>query len=242
LLEERGLYWFVAPSEDAEVPAATVHLSIQGLLMEGVQQIDEMGLFRERIPHNGLYPTAIPNPAPNKVEKLEASALELLPLCDGTRNIDDLARARNSGEFPTLKAVYALLRAGLIQLRRGPMLDPNGARRLVRAFNDLIRDVFMVVATYGRMAMAREALSAWLANGAHGQVLGEEVDIDGTLDPNRVIGLLEAGALEDPMTALHQALHELSAYALFVASTGLPRSEEQALARDVSLRLKNLHL
>lgn len=242
LLEERGLYWFVTPRDDAESPAATVHLSIQGLLMEGVQQIDEMGLFRERIPHNGLFPMATPNAAPAKLSSLDQSARELLALSDGTRSIDDLARATSLAEFPTLKAVYGLLRGGLVQLRRGPRLDPKTAQRLVREFNTLVRDIFMVVATYGRMDATRRALATWLKNSAHAAVLGEEVDIDGTLDAAEITRKLEQGTSDDPMNALHKGLHELIAYALFTASAGLPRSEEQTLARDINARLKQIQL
>ena len=242
LLEERGMYWFVAPTDEADTPAATVHLSIQGLLMEGVQQIDEMGLFRERIPHNGFYPTIVPNAPKAKAEALDASTLELLLLCDGTRSIDDLARARNLAEFPTLKAVYDLLRAGQVQLRRGPRLDPQVAQRLIRQFNELIQDVFMVVATYGRMDATRRALADWLQSGPHAAVLGNQLDIDGTLTASQVIARLEASSSDDPMTALHLALQELATYALFIATNGLERSEEQSLSRDVTLRLKAMTL
>ncbi|MET0283316.1 MAG: DUF4388 domain-containing protein, partial [Polyangiales bacterium] len=48
MLVETGLYWFVVPPENAPAPPTTFHLSIQGLLMEGVQRIDEMALYRER--------------------------------------------------------------------------------------------------------------------------------------------------------------------------------------------------
>jgi hypothetical protein len=244
LVEERGVYWFVAPPDDAPAPPTTLYLPIQGLLMEGVQRIDEMGLYRERIPHNRFYPAAVPNaPQPkNKHDLPDATVLALLKLCDGTRNLDDLARATGHGEFPTVKAVYNLLRTGQVQLRRGPTLDAKTAQRLVREFNDLIRDIFMVVATYGRMDATRRALSSWLANSPHAASLGTEVDIDGTLDAKRVILQMEKNASDDPMQALHQALHELAAYALFTASTGLPRQEEQALSRDINRRLKQLRL
>ena len=39
-----------------------------------------------------------------------------------------------------------------------------------------------------------------------------------------------------------QALHELSAFALFAATTTLPRDQELALSRDVSQRLKKIRL
>ena len=60
-----------------------------------------MGLFRERIPHNGFYPTIVPNLSKAKAEALDANTLELLLLCDGTRSVDDLARARSLSEFHT---------------------------------------------------------------------------------------------------------------------------------------------
>ena len=47
---------------------------------------------------------------------------------------------------------------------------------------------------------------------------------------------------EHPLEALHQALHELAAFALFSATTTLPRDQELALARDVNARLKAVRL
>jgi hypothetical protein len=242
LLEERGAYWFVAPPEDAPAPPTTVHLQIQGLLMEGVQRIDEMALYRERIPHNRFFPTALSEAPKSKLDALEPEAQKLFGLCDGARNIDDLARESGLGEFPTLKALYHLSRASLVTLRRGPTVDAKAAQKLVRQFNDIVRDVFMVVATFGKMEGASRALSSWLETSPHASVLGSRVDIDGTLDSQAIAQKLEESGLEDPMQALHQALHELAAYALFTASGGLPRHEEQALARDINHRLKQLRL
>jgi hypothetical protein len=242
LLEERGAYWFVAPPEDAPAPPTTVHLQIQGLLMEGVQRIDEMALYRERIPHNRFFPTAHSDAPKSKLESLEPEAQAVYAVADGARNIDDLARESGLGEFPTLKALYHLARANLITLRRGPTVDAKAAQKLVRQFNDIVRDVFMVVATFGKMEGASRALSSWLETSSHASVLGSRVDIDGTLDAQAIAQRLEESGLEDPMLALHQALHELAAYALFTASGGLPRHEEQALARDINHRLKQLRL
>jgi hypothetical protein len=241
MLEERGAYWFVAPADDAPPPPTTVHLPIQGLLMEGVQRIDEMALYRERIPHNRVFPVASADTGKAK-DSLEPYMLDLRGLCDGSRSIDDLARESGLGEFPTIKAIYHMLRTSLVSLRRGPTLDPKAAQKLVRQFNDIVRDIFMVVATFGRMDATSRALSAWLESTHHAAVLGTRVDIDGTLDAQVVVGLLESSTHDDPVQALHQALHELAAYALFTASSGLPRHEEQALARDVNHRLKQLRL
>jgi hypothetical protein len=129
-----------------------------------------------------------------------------------------------------------------VQLRHGLTVNHGTTQRLVRAFNEIVRDVFVAVATYGSMERASRALSAWLAASRHASVLGEQVDIDGTLDAANVLTRLEQHASEDPMQDLHQALLELAAYALFLASNGLPRNEERLLSRDVNHRLQQLRL
>lgn len=235
LLVESGSYWFVTPPETAALPLTTFHLPIHGLLMEGVQRIDEMTLYRERIPNNRAFPVENPN---TRRDALDASSLAVLEQCNGTRSIDDLSRATGLGEFLTLKAVYGLLRGGHVQLRHGLTLNRSTAQRLIRAFNGIVRDVFVAVATYGSMERASRGLSTWLAASRHAGVLGEQVDIDGTLDTNAVLARLEQHNSEDPMQDLHQALLELAAYALFLASNGLPRNEERLLSRDVNHRLQ----
>lgn len=239
MLVESGLYWFVAPPENAPAPEITFHLSIQGLLMEGVQRIDEMGLYRERIPHNRFFPAAKEGA---KRDKLDPSMLAVLELSNGARSIDDLIRATGLGEFLTVKAVHHLMRGGQVALRRGPTLDTAATKRLVRQYNEIVRDVFVVVATYGSMERTSRALSSWLASSAHAKVLGEEVDIDGTVDFTQVTARVAALSSDDPMQDLHRALHETAGYALFIASNGIPRNEERALSRDVNHRLTQLKL
>jgi hypothetical protein len=242
LLVESGHYWFVSPAENAPAPPTTVHVPVQALLMEGVQRIDEMALYRERIPHNRMFPAAT-EPRPSRSGLLDATTLALLERCDGTRTIDELARLSALGEFQTLKTVYSLLRTGHAQLLSGPTLDTRAAERMVRLFNDIMRDIFLAVGTYGKMEHARRSLSSWLAGGPHTSFLGDELDVDGTLEVRALIRRLEEqGQGGEALRSLHQALHELIAYALFTASNSLPRQEEQSLSRDVNHRLKQLKL
>ncbi len=239
MLVESGLYWFVAPPENAPAPPTTFHLSIQGLLMEGVQRIDEMALYRERLPHNRFFPAAKEGA---KRDKLEPAMLAVLDLSNGARSIDDLIRATGLGEFLVVKAVYTLMRGGQVALRRGPSLDSAATKRLVRQYNEIVRDIFVVVATYGSMERTSRALSSWLASSSHARVLGDEVDIDGTLDFAMITARVESLSSDDPMQDLHRALHETAAYALFIASNGIPRNEERTLSRDVNHRLTQMKL
>jgi hypothetical protein len=239
LLEGGGMYWFVQRSESAPPPAASLHLPIQALLMEGVQRIDEMALYRERLPHNRLFPFVAPDARkPGSDPNVEA----VLALCDGKHNIETIARKTALGEFATLKTVYGLLRSHKAQLLSGPSVDAKVTGRLVRVTNDIMRDVFIAVATYGRMESTQRAVSQWLASSAHAAVLGSSVDVDGTLDRALVQEQLEKSGTDDPMGALHSALHELCSFALFVSAQHMPRREEQLLSRDILHRLKQLTL
>jgi Domain of unknown function (DUF4388) len=239
LLARAGTYAFVQPDETADPPAHPVHLPIQGLLMEGVQRIDEMALFRERIPHDDLVPDVVPR---TSATSLEQNAQLVLAWADGRRTIEDIARETGLGGFLTVKALYALVQQGLIQLRPKRSVDLLGVRRIVFQFNDILRDIFMAVATYGGMDQTRTTLEAWIVGSGYGPVFGEHIEEDGSLDADRVSRALAQIAVDNPIEGLHQALHELSAFALFAATTSLPRDQEVSLSRDVNSRLKRIRL
>jgi hypothetical protein len=239
LLVSEGTYMFVAPDEQGTPPPTTIHLPLQGLLMEGVQRIDEMALFRQRIPNMQACPEV--HPVQGRVS-LDQKAMTVLMYCDGTRNIEEIARSTGLGEFETLKTIYHLIQVGQMVLRTGPKVDQDAVRHLVGQFNDVMRDIFAAIATYGGIEQTRSTLAAWISNTGYAPFFGESVDEDGALDANRVVTALEAAPAEHPLEALHQALHELAAFALFSATTWLPRDQELLLARDVNRRLKAIRL
>jgi len=111
-----------------------------------------------------------------------------------------------------------------------------------RAFNDVLRDIFMAVATYGGIDQTRSTLEAWIAGSGYGPIFGEQVEEDGSISVLRTVQAMGEVDIENPMEALHQALHELSAFALFAATTTLPRDQELALSRDVNTRLKRIRI
>ncbi|MEM9068341.1 MAG: DUF4388 domain-containing protein, partial [Myxococcota bacterium] len=155
LLVAKGFYVFLVGGEE-DASATTVHLSVQGLLMEGVQRIDEMALFRDKIPSSDLCPVRKPDaPEPRK---LDDSAKEVLELCDGERTIDDIARDSGLGEFSTTKAVYHLLSQKQVTLHAPSRVDPDKVRGLVKLFNEVLQDIFFAVATYGGLAHTRATL------------------------------------------------------------------------------------
>ena len=240
VLVRDGSYAFTTPDESRAPAPATVHLHAQSLLMESVQRIDEMALFRERIPHGRLVPQALAG----VTGKVDAEAAKVLPWCDGTRTLEEIGRESGIGEFGTTKALYHLVQAGRVALHdsRRSVVDAAQVQALVAQFNDVIRDIFLAVAAYGGSAQTRDTLEAWVQGSGYGPFFGESVGADGSIDPARVAASLAAVEVDHPLDALHQALHELAAFALFAATTCLPRDQELVLSRDVNRRLKGIRV
>lgn len=239
LLIREGNYVFVQPDESATPPVHAVHLPVQHLLMEGVQRIDEMALFRERIPHDDLVPEIQPR---TSATSLDETAQTVLAWSDGSRTVEDIARETGLGQFLTVKALYGLVQQGLVHLRPKKTLDSAAVRKLVSQFNMLLRDIFMAVATYGGMDQTRSTLEAWIVGSGYGPIFGEHIEEDGIIDSEFVVRALADVKVDNPMEGLHQALHELAAFALFAATTALPRDQELSLSRDVNSRLKKIRL
>jgi hypothetical protein len=239
LLVGEGHYVFVLPQEDEDLAGTTVHLSVQGLLMEGVQRVDEMALFRDKIPSSQMCPAWRPD-APRRT--LETDATAVVQHCNGQKSIEEISRITGLGEFATTKAVYHLMQQGQIVLRSGPTVDPERVRALVGRFNDVMQDVFVAVATYGGLSQTRATLEAWIEGSGYGLFFGKGVDDYGCIDADHVAEALSGVEHDRPLEGLHQALHELAAFALFSATTALPRDQELSLARDVNARLKAIRI
>ncbi len=239
LLVAEGQYAFVIGDESELPDSATLHLPIQGLLMEGLQRVDEMALFRERIPSDQMCPEVKPGAGD---KPLDPMALTLLAYCDGTRSIEEIARSTGLGEFETTKAIHQLLQQGVVVLRAATQIDDDALLRIVNHFNDVMRDIFMAVATYGGVDQTRQTLAAWIQGSGYAPYFGDMVEEDGSIPAPRVLRALTASPTERPLEAIHQALHELAAFALFAATTTLPRDQELALSRDVNRRLKAMRI
>jgi hypothetical protein len=198
-----------------------------------------MALFRERIPRDDVCPVAQP-----KVTQLtlDESAQLVLTFADGQRTIEDISRETGLGHFLTVKAIYGMMQQGGVLLKAKRTVDAAGVRRLVREFNDVLRDVFMAVATYGGIDQTRSTLEAWITGSGYGPIFGDKIEEDGSIPADRVVEAMGTVEAESPMEALHQSLHELAAFALFAATTTLPRDQELALSRDVNSRLKRIRI
>ncbi len=239
LITDDGHYVFALANEDDDPPPHMIHVPIQHLLMEGVQRIDEMALFRNAIPSSEMCPVSVPG-APER--ELDDTAKRVLLLCDGHRNIEEVARAAGLDEFNTTKAIYQLIQQRQVELKSSPKFDGERVIHLVQQFNEVMQDIFIAVATYGGVAQTRSTLDAWIQGSGYAPYFGDGVDDFGCIEPGFVVQALENVEHDAPLEALHQALHELAAFALFSATTTLPRDQELTLARDVNARLKAIRL
>ena len=238
LLVRKGAYAFYTLNDEATPATHMMHIPVQGLLMEGVQRIDEIELFRERIPSTDLCPDAKSMAPPS--QKLEDTARTILDLCDGTRSIDDIARLSGLGEFKTTKALYQLLQMNHVELRTATNVAGDEVVQLVESFNAVMIDVFAAVAKHDGVRHLQDTMSTWISGSGYGPFFGDELQEDGTVDAKHVADAITEAGIERPLEALHQGMQELVAFALFAATRSLPREDEEILASDVNRRLTQI--
>ncbi len=96
-----------------------VSVDPQGLLLEGARRVDEWSLIEKKLPSfDVVFAIDRQQLLRNKIG-LSDEQQALLPLIDGFRDVHDLMRASQLGEFDTGKALFGLLSgAFLIPVRR----------------------------------------------------------------------------------------------------------------------------
>lgn len=238
LLEQAGHYAVLQLDEDsAIVPAMMLHLPLQEVLMGSVQRIDEMALFRQRIPSGDVCPVLAPRWSRMSISH---SLRPLVALADGEHSILDMARELRVDEYETTKRICHLMQIGVVEIKAQRKLDEAEALRMIGRFNQVLKKIFDTVARYGRANDMHWTLDAWIRDTALARYFADCVRPEGTLDPPKVTQLLAAQEESQPLETLHQALHELAAFTMLSAGGTVPREAEQALSRVVNQQLANL--
>ncbi len=239
LLVGEGNYIFATVAEDAVPPAMKVHMPLAKLLMEGVQRIDEMAVYRKHVPRDSLCPALLRR---GSAEQLDEALQPVALLADGDRNLKEIAAELGWDEFKTVKAVYQLVQSGYLELRTPRRSQVETVRRLIDEFNQTMRGIYAVVAKHGGKKDMPETLKAWIGSSGLGQYVGENLGTQCTLDPEEVLQVLAELDTAQPLPALLKALHDMASFAMFSATPYLPQEVEQKLARVVDKRLDNLRL
>ena len=90
-----------------------INASVQELLIEGLRQIDELNVIRDRLPDLGaqLY---IPHPLEPRLSALPPMALEIFQLAFNTQHLATILNQSPGTDLETARAVLHLLAGGYV--------------------------------------------------------------------------------------------------------------------------------
>lgn len=111
LAAESGTFTFFRAATDVRLPAVFA-LDTQAVLLDGLRRLDEMRLYRTRVPV-GIKPKRVQNSGPVGAE-VPPKALTMLDLADGTRTVAQLAAEAGLSEFAATRALYHFAISGHI--------------------------------------------------------------------------------------------------------------------------------
>lgn len=112
LVARNGAFVFLRGCEPARLPS-NFALDTEALLLDGLRRLDEMELFRGRVPGLHVRPRRTGR-AP--ADELGDDAKVLLDACDGARTLAQIAAETALGEFEATRNAYRLVVAGLLVL------------------------------------------------------------------------------------------------------------------------------
>lgn len=238
LLGETGLP-FVFTDEPVEAIATAPALPAQGLLLDGLRRLDELSLFRKRIP-SGDVRVRPGRPAETILSVLEQQLVTEVGKAE--RSVEDLSTMLRVPEFEVIRALYHLAEAGLVVLtlpgaRSLSGIPPPGGelQPVIRSFNQIFREIGEAFGACGMETELRAAVSSALAGPKPVAPLlaGVIPAPDGSLPEGELMH--RAGKVEKGNEALLAALQELMFFLLFTAGEHLEARQDEELNRRVKL-------
>jgi hypothetical protein len=112
LVSQSGSFVFLRGLEKSQLPVQ-LSLDTQGMLLDGLRRLDEMEMYRTRVPSIESAPKPTGKPIDTKLSLEEE---RVLVLADGVRTIEAMAALTALGEFEATKAAFKLLEAGYLVL------------------------------------------------------------------------------------------------------------------------------
>ena len=112
LVARRGAFIFLRGCDPARLPS-NFALDTEALLLDGLRRLDEMELFRGRVPGLHVRPRRTGR---SPADELGDDAKLLLGACDGARTLAQIAADTALGEFEATRNAYRLVVAGLLVL------------------------------------------------------------------------------------------------------------------------------
>jgi hypothetical protein len=242
----KGSYCFERTYADDSMNLVSV--STQSLLLEGARRADEMAYFREKIPSSDVVCAARRSPPPD-TKDMSAELSLVLSLVDGSRTVHEIARVARLGEFDATRALYELMNAGWIEIKRdnllgcGPLEAVSGDRsasRLIEVFNDFLATINGILTSAHKQDQLRIDLKAFVEGGTTFAPLfkGLEPAEDGRLAGPLILANLAQIETPKPEEYLQQGLSELLCFLFFVAGDAIGRHRQKELTELLQAALK----
>ena len=111
LVARTGTFVFLRGLDREQLPSV-LELDTQSMLLDGLRRLDEMELYRTRVPGSDVVPRIARKPA--AADQLTAEQHQVLARTDGKRSLAGIATATALGEFEATKAVYRLIESGIL--------------------------------------------------------------------------------------------------------------------------------
>jgi hypothetical protein len=250
LLSRSGTFALIDEDPGDRV-TAPLSVSTQSLLMDGIRRIDELSLFKARIPAPDAF---LRRRDPARPMTLRPTENAILALVDGRRTVAEVATLAHLNEFDATKILFHLAEAGYIEAVAAPLASAPPEERVpavVAGMNELLRMVAQAVPA-GVRAGFLDAAQGFLfdeSNPWSPLVRGLSVTGDGGLDEVAVARALAAlgpellGRLDAsgaPAKVALEALREALFFWLFLAGERIPRDVDEALGRTVKQKLAQL--
>lgn len=121
---EEGEFEFVDGllPESQMVPMA---LEVTGIIMEGVQRVDELRRIRKLIPHGNAIPVQI---AEWSFEELNAGQRQILELVNDERTVEDIRLETHSSEFHVARVFYRQWQEGRLKVVKPRVREATGSQ------------------------------------------------------------------------------------------------------------------
>jgi len=250
LLSPSGTF-FLLDEEPGERHGTPLAVNTQSLLMDGIRRIDELSLFRARIPGASAF---LRRRDPPRRLTLRPTENSLLALVDGRRTVAEIATAAHLSDFDATKVLYHLAEAGYVEALADPLASAAPAERipaLLSGLNALLRGVTSAIPPGARGAFL-DAARAFLAEPEApfaALLLGLAPADDGGLDEANLatrLAALDRRTLArlhpsgEPGKVLLEAMREALFFWLFQAGERVGRDVDEALGREVKAKLGQL--
>jgi len=251
LLSREGVFALV--DEDAPDLGTSLSVNTQSLLMDGIRRIDEMSLFRARIPGPD---TSLRRREPKILITLKPVEQQLLELVGAGRSVSEIAVGAHLNEFDATKILYHLSEAGYVEA--GSQAAPARARSederagaVAAGMIEILREIALALGP-GALDPLLVAARAFLADPAgrfaaawRGVAPARDGGIDGArvranLESLQPDALAELEPSRDRARLLFDALHDLVLFYLFLSGERLARADDERLGREVKRRFEAL--